>query len=207
MKAFRSPIAQVDQNVYLCGIGCIKEENLKNRGITHILNTAEELAEFQYPALDNLSVRHILMRDAENQDLLAFLDTCVDHIHSVTNSGGTILVHCVAGVSRSASVCMAYLVKYKNKTLFSAYQHIFNQRPCICPNLGFWQQLAEYELQLSGSCTIEMLPMVLGMVPSVMKKDAEFRIRTAWMQDLVSMFSVHFILLLIQILSMYFWGN
>ncbi|KAL4232721.1 Hexaprenyldihydroxybenzoate methyltransferase [Mactra antiquata] len=206
MKAFRTPIAAVTNQVFLCGVGCINTENLKNKGISHVLNTAEELEDFKYPDL-NLQVRHILMRDSPDQDLLKFLDICIDHINDVQQAGGHILVHCVAGVSRSASVCIAYLMKYKRMSLHKAYYHIFNKRPCIHPNFGFWRQLVQFEIDLTGESSVELLPFILGEVPDIMKRDAEYRIKMAWMPDLISMFSIHFIILFMQILSLYFLDN
>lgn len=170
-----------------------------------MLNTAVELADFKYP-LEDLKVHHILMREGQNEDLTKYLDICVDYIHSVVQSDGRILVHCVAGVSRSASVCIAYLIKYKHKSLKDAHSHVLNRRPCIFPNFNFWQHLTEFEVRITGKSTVEMMPTVMGMVPTAMKKDAEYRIRMAWMDDLVAMFSIHFLILVVQLVSVYFFS-
>lgn len=168
-----------------------------------MLNTAVELKDFKYPAL-NLNIQHIVMRDSLDEDLTKYLDSCVNHVQSVVKSGGRILVHCVAGVSRSASICIAYLVKFKGKTLKDAYTHVSTKRPCVFPNFNFWQHLTEFEVRVTGQSTVEMLPTVMGMVPTIMKRDAEYRIRLAWMNELISMFSIHFIILVIQLVSVYF---
>jgi len=172
-------------------------------GISHVLNTAEELHDFKYP-LGRLKVHHVLMYDAEEQDLLQYLDQCVDHIHSVVEEGGNILVHCVAGVSRSASVCIAYLIKYQRMTLHAAFKHVSSRRSCICPNLGFWQQLIKYEVRLTGDSSITMMPTVLGSVPSVLLHDYENRIRASWMPELICHFSIHFFILLVQLIAMWY---
>jgi hypothetical protein len=169
------------------------------------LNTADELEDFKYPEL-NLQVRHILMRDSPDQDLLKFLDDCVDHIQDIGQNDGRILVHCVAGVSRSASVCIAYLVKYKRMSLRKAYYHVFNKRPCIFPNFGFWRQLVEYERCIRGETSVELLPFVMGLVPDIMKNDAEYRIKLAWMPELLLMFSIHLLILIAQIVSLFFFN-
>ena len=204
MKPFRSPIARLTNNLYLCGIGCITEENLIHRNITHVLNTAEELREFVYPTACHLSIEHILMRDSEDQNLLEDLDICVDHINHVVESGGNILVHCVAGVSRSASVCIAYLMKYKNMSLKAAYTHVFDRRPCIFPNFGFWRQLCTYEVAIHGKSTVELLPFVIGWIPDTMKIEAERRIKLAWMPELQFYFGLHFFIMFLQIIWLYF---
>ena len=204
MKKYGSQIAQISPNLWLSGVGNITEENLRGKGITHILNTAQELQDFRYPEIDGLHIKHILMRDSEDENLLEYLDLCVDYIQNVKNSGGNILVHCVAGVSRSASVCLAYLVKYKNATLRKAYFHVLHRRPCIFPNFGFWRQLVTYEEKLRGSNSVEMLPFIFGTVPDPFVGDAENRIKLAWMGELMSYWTLHSIILIVQILLLVF---
>lgn len=66
-------------------------------------------------------------------------------------------MHCIAGVSRSASICLAYLIKYHNMTLKEAYQHIERRRPCIKPNNSFFKQLIEFEIEVRGIASISMI--------------------------------------------------
>lgn len=67
------------------------------------------------------------------------------------------LVHCVAGVSRSATFCIAYLMKYLQMTLLEAYNHVKLKRPIIKPNCGFFRQLIEYEKILFDINTVRMV--------------------------------------------------
>ena len=64
------------------------------------------------------------------------------------------LVHCHAGVSRSATVCMAYVMKSLNYDLRSAYDFVKRKRSCVSPNLHFMGQLLEFEKRL-GVCARE----------------------------------------------------
>lgn len=72
-------------------------------------------------------------------------------------SGGKTLTHCVAGVSRSASICIAYLMKHHNLSLLEAYNHVKEKRSSIRPNCNFFRQLMDYELQLFGCNTVSMV--------------------------------------------------
>ena len=65
--------------------------------------------------------------------------------------GGRILVHCLAGISRSPMVVAAYLMKRKGMTLWAALGQIIRVRPQILPNAGFLRQLREIEVELCGT--------------------------------------------------------
>ena len=55
------------------------------------------------------------------------------------------LVNCSAGVSRSASVCIAFLMAEHQMSFQEAFETVAKARPEICPNTGFRDQLLEYE--------------------------------------------------------------
>ena len=60
------------------------------------------------------------------------------------------LVHCFAGVSRSASVVLAYLMREHGLSLRAAFKLAKAKRPFINPNEGFRVQLQKYEQELRG---------------------------------------------------------
>uniref|UniRef100_A0A8D0WZM4 Dual specificity protein phosphatase n=2 Tax=Sus scrofa TaxID=9823 RepID=A0A8D0WZM4_PIG len=60
--------------------------------------------------------------------------------HIVNVAAGRVLVHCAMGVSRSATVVLAFLMICENMTLVEAIQTVQAHRD-ICPNSGFLQQL------------------------------------------------------------------
>lgn len=71
--------------------------------------------------------------------------TCDLQIEAEIASGGNVLVHCVAGVSRSATICLAFLTKFHCSSLRQAYHLMARKRPLVRPNIGFWRQLIAYE--------------------------------------------------------------
>jgi protein phosphatase slingshot len=59
--------------------------------------------------------------------------------------GSKVLVHCKMGVSRSASVVIAYAMKAYNWDFKEAFEHVKQKRSCIKPNASFISQLETYQ--------------------------------------------------------------
>ena len=76
----------------------------------------------------------------------------------VAAEGGKVLVHCRAGVSRSATVCIAYLMHKQGISLDAAFDQVLVKRPVIDPNLNFIQQLQRFETELKENPAITVSP-------------------------------------------------
>ncbi|KAJ3681034.1 hypothetical protein LUZ60_015523 [Juncus effusus] len=84
------------------------------------------------------------LKDTEDEDLLDYLEVCLDFIDKGREEG-SVLVHCFAGVSRSAAVITAYLMKTEQKSLEDALESLKEVCPHVCPNDGFLDQLKMFE--------------------------------------------------------------
>ena len=121
---------------------------LSKLGITHIVVAGSCLTEnfpdtFKYFSLD--------IEDYGNQNISKHFSTSYDFIDEAINNKGKVLVHCAAGISRSSSILIAYLMK-KNKVKFDfALSFVKEKRKIVCPNTGFTKQLKFYEKELEKS--------------------------------------------------------
>ncbi|XP_010271800.1 PREDICTED: dual specificity protein phosphatase 12-like isoform X2 [Nelumbo nucifera] len=84
------------------------------------------------------------LRDMENEDLLDYLDVCLDFIHE-NRKEGAVLVHCFAGVSRSAAIITAYLMRTEQLSQEDALESLKQSCEFVCPNDGFMEQLKMFE--------------------------------------------------------------
>ena len=112
---------------------------LKELNISNILICAEGCEKF-YP--DEYNYKILYLDDAVDEDLLNWLKEGFDFIDS---SKDNVYVHCVMGISRSASVVIAYLMYKYHKTYNEAYEDVYNKRKVISPNIGFQKQLKKFE--------------------------------------------------------------
>ncbi len=97
---------------------------------------------------DSISYCRVAINDEAGANILAFLDGTSEFIHHYIEKGISVLVHCQMGASRSATVVIAYLMKYRSMSREEAYNHIKERRPQVNPNAGFWRQLQLYGKRL-----------------------------------------------------------
>lgn len=67
---------------------------------------------------------------------------------AVKDCRGRVLVHCQAGISRSATICLAYLMMKKRVRLEEAFEFVKQRRSIISPNFSFMGQLLDFERSL-----------------------------------------------------------
>lgn len=76
----------------------------------------------------------------------------------VKQSGGKVLVHCEAGISRSPTICMAYIMRTERLQLEEAFDIIKKRRPFISPNFSFMGQLLQFESEVLSSAPAHVTP-------------------------------------------------
>jgi len=77
--------------------------------------------------------------------MLSFLPKSTEEARSANSA---VLVHCLAGVSRSVTVTLAYLMHTRGLSLNDAFMMVRDRKPDVSPNFHFMQQLQSFESQL-----------------------------------------------------------
>ena len=88
-------------------------EMLRRIGITHVVNMAGgNVKTSQEYYGDDFKCLIIMAEDVEEYDLSQHFTEVSEFLETVEKDGSCVLVHCVAGVSRSVTVSAAYLMKW-----------------------------------------------------------------------------------------------
>jgi len=116
------------------------------------ITAALTIAETDLPAaiVQRLEAHRYLAVNDHPSAKLPFGDSA-GWIHEQLSAGNHVVVHCMAGISRSPSLIAQYLMTYRDMSLDQALKYIRERRPCIYPNPGFMQQLKAEQERLDGT--------------------------------------------------------
>ncbi|ESO98300.1 hypothetical protein LOTGIDRAFT_114339, partial [Lottia gigantea] len=132
------------------------KDQLLDLGITAILNVSTSCAN-HFP--QDFRYKIIPVEDTASADLHFWFKDAIQFIEEEKKDGGKILVHCKGGVSRSATVCLAYIMYTRCVGLEDAFDFIKSRRDSISPNANFMMQLYDYEkLVVSHSSSSPLSP-------------------------------------------------
>ncbi|OXA52386.1 dual specificity protein phosphatase 3 [Folsomia candida] len=151
---------EVFPGIFLGGVDAAKNaEKLKKLGVTHVVNssyttkptfsalgvgTSEEFYQRRGFECQFLGLPAV---DISGFKISQYFDKATDFIHSAVENNGKVLVHCFMGVSRSATLVLAYLMLRQNMTAPQALTHVRSKR-LIHPNEGFLDQICHLHKRL-----------------------------------------------------------
>ncbi|KAI3383120.1 hypothetical protein SNEBB_004480 [Seison nebaliae] len=143
---------------------------------------------------DDSSIRYLNIKaeDMFSENLIEYFPQSSDYIEQILHGDddliddnfkeshkktNRILIHCHAGISRSPTLVIAYLMKHYAMRMKEAYDVVKAARSIICPNLSFLGQLLTLETEIFRDLTKCLTPIVVPSSPrnkSLTKKKFDF---------------------------------
>ncbi|XP_068819062.1 dual specificity protein phosphatase 9 [Capricornis sumatraensis] len=122
-------------------------ESLAKLGIRYILNVTPNLPNL-FEKNGEFHYKQIPISDHWSQNLSQFFPEAIAFIDEALSQNCGVLVHCLAGVSRSVTVTVAYLMQKLHLSLNDAYDLVKRKKSNISPNFSFMGQLLDFERTL-----------------------------------------------------------
>lgn len=122
---------------------------LKGAGVTHVLNTAEQHVSVSHANFVSQGIQYygFHVDDLPHCNIARYFHRTTEYIDRAVTGGGLVVVNCYMGLSRSASVVIAYLMTKHNMSFDRALDFVKKSRT-VRPNEGFVRQLKDLELNL-----------------------------------------------------------
>jgi protein-tyrosine phosphatase len=133
------PITKITDKLYLCDYNsATKYAELCSLGIKQILTVGNGMLH----RTEELRTKYIPIEDRSNENIKQYFTEAFEFINRDVT-----VVHCQMGISRSATIVIAYLMS-GGMDINYAYRYVKLRRPFINPNSGFTEQLITYSLEL-----------------------------------------------------------
>lgn len=136
------------------GLTATNKEYLIKKKITHVLNAAAGRSfgnietNADYYKEEEIKYIGFDLRDSRKENISQHFEAAAAFIHNAVSNNGRVFVHCRAGVSRSVTLVIAYLMLKKGMAAAEALRQVKLIRSIIRPNSGFLGQLAVLDNQL-----------------------------------------------------------
>ena len=124
-----------------------RKEVVKNLKITHIVNCTQHPNEFEKDQELNIKYFQIPLYDEDHQCIGLYFEEAIEFIDNAMKDDdkNIVFIHCAAGVSRSSTITIVYLMKCHSMSFDVALQFVQERRSCVNPNEGFRFQLRYFE--------------------------------------------------------------
>ena len=133
---------KITDKVYLGDyFGAYNEEDLKKNNIKRVFSCCGSLSRIY----DDKSIitKKIELEDIDEANIIKYFKDAIKFI----DESDKVFVHCFAGVSRSATLVIAYFM-WKDRKPFKEVFEFVNEHRKIWPNDGFKKQLLIFEQKL-----------------------------------------------------------
>jgi len=142
---------RVDTSVYIGGyLAAADPDLIKRNGITRIVKMFKDTGEYYGGSPRHPGVKYLVVpaEDVPGYDIRPGAAAALGFIQKGVAAGEKVLVHCHAGISRSASVVLLYLMICRKMPLDIALARLRLVRPFVQPNPGFMAHLRATDARL-----------------------------------------------------------
>ena len=136
---------EIEPYLFLGGVGVISNNTYKTfniRKVISVLGTERELQEVKNNLSEDVDHTCILIRDNGRDPIEAYFESVSEEIKAAVDAQIPTLIHCHAGISRSATLTAAYICKTRGYDYDRALKYLKVKRPAIDPAFGFIAKLA-----------------------------------------------------------------
>lgn len=131
-----------DYDIYISDLQSVNRNNISKYKIKAIINLS--CMEYEPLTAEHLNIP---VYDHEMVDISKHFDEAYKFIDKNIKNGN-VLIHCQAGISRSATIIISYLMKKYHLSYGDIIKNIRCARPIINPNSGFTEQLLKMQSNL-----------------------------------------------------------
>jgi hypothetical protein len=108
---------------------------LRKNGITHVVNCAADYSANYFEG--EIKYKKYHLKDHVRENIECVFYNAMNFLEDARNNGGKVYVHCVQGISRSATICLAYLIFSQKMNYQDGFNYMKERRPIINPNMTF----------------------------------------------------------------------
>lgn len=140
--------------IFISNAECALDKSLlKKLNITGVINAAEGEVQSGYHYYQDIGIDYLglALVDLPHENISLYFDKAANFIDQCLARKGKVLSHCAMGISRSATIVVAYLIKYCGMDTFEAISFLRQKRGIINPNPGFIKQLQQFQKRFDGA--------------------------------------------------------
>jgi protein-tyrosine phosphatase len=160
IKRSHIKLSKIIEGLYLCGERAINESNIKQYNIKANVDLSK-LRVVERKIKNNQDIKCLIIDVNDDPKQAAVLKRHCPRIFQFISyhlkKNNNVVVNCQAGISRSATVIIGYLMHTKKMSYDKAFNYVRRRRPIVNPNKGFSNML-KYTIteKLSSSTTTSL---------------------------------------------------
>lgn len=148
-------MSKIIEGLYLCSVKAVTEENIQQNDIRASVDLSK-MRVIERKIKNNSDIHKLVLDINDEPRQAAVLQRQLPRVYAFieenVKSGRNVCVNCQAGISRSATVVIGYLMHTRGISFDAAYSMVRKRRPIINPNKGFVNML-KYTMKPSKACS------------------------------------------------------